>query len=98
MQNVQDIFETCKQSFISAFSICMTVPLTEVSDPVTPLMAQNLAVITQIADEEKNCPRTFGSELVGEDYSNSLNYTWVLLEFNEKFQYGQSEMIYYTFY
>ena len=27
MQNFQDIFKTCKQSFISAFSICMTVPL-----------------------------------------------------------------------
>ena len=27
MQNFQDTFETPKQSFISAFSICMTVPL-----------------------------------------------------------------------
>ena len=27
MQNFQDTFEACKQSFISAFSICMTVPL-----------------------------------------------------------------------
>ena len=27
MRNVQDNFETCKQSFISAFSIYMTVPL-----------------------------------------------------------------------
>ena len=27
MRNFQDIFETRKQSFISAFSICMTVPL-----------------------------------------------------------------------
>ena len=27
MQNFQDNFETCKWSFISAFSICMTVPL-----------------------------------------------------------------------
>ena len=26
MQNFQDIFETCVQSFINAFSICMTVP------------------------------------------------------------------------
>ena len=25
MSNVQDTFETCKQSFTSAFSICMTV-------------------------------------------------------------------------
>ena len=30
MQNFQDIFETRKQSDISAFSICMTVPLTRV--------------------------------------------------------------------
>ena len=28
MQNFQDTFQTRKQSFISAFSICMTVPLT----------------------------------------------------------------------
>ena len=27
MQNFQDTFETWKQSFISAFSTCMTVPL-----------------------------------------------------------------------
>ena len=27
MPNFQDTFETRKQSFISAFSICMTVPL-----------------------------------------------------------------------
>ena len=27
MQNFQDTFETCKQSLISLFSICMTVPL-----------------------------------------------------------------------
>ena len=27
MQNFQDSFETHKRSFISAFSICMTVPL-----------------------------------------------------------------------
>ena len=27
MQNFQDTFETCKGSFISAFSICMTVLL-----------------------------------------------------------------------
>ena len=26
MQNFQGTFETCVQSFISAFSICMTVP------------------------------------------------------------------------
>ena len=26
MQNLQDAFETRKQSFISAFSVCMTVP------------------------------------------------------------------------
>ena len=27
MRNFQDAFETLKQSFISTFSICMTVPL-----------------------------------------------------------------------
>ena len=27
MRNFQDTFETCQQSFISLFSICMTVPL-----------------------------------------------------------------------
>ena len=29
MQNFQDIFETCKLSSISTFSICMTVHLTK---------------------------------------------------------------------
>ena len=27
MQNVQDSFKTCKRSFVSAFLICMAVPL-----------------------------------------------------------------------
>ena len=31
MRNFQDIFETLKRSFISPFSICMTVPLLKVS-------------------------------------------------------------------
>ena len=30
MRNFQDTFETGKRSLISAFSICMTVPLTEI--------------------------------------------------------------------
>ena len=30
MRNFQDTFETGKRSFISAFSICMTVPLKNV--------------------------------------------------------------------
>ena len=29
MRNFQDIFETCKRSFISAFAIFMTVPLSK---------------------------------------------------------------------
>ena len=29
MPNFQDPFEACKKSFISAFSICMTVPLND---------------------------------------------------------------------
>ena len=29
MPNFQDTFKTCKQSFVSAFSVCMTVPLME---------------------------------------------------------------------
>ena len=30
MQNFQDTFETRQRSFTSAFSICMTVPLTSI--------------------------------------------------------------------
>ena len=37
MQNFQGTFETCKQSFISAFLICMTVPL----NPVLVLLLVN---------------------------------------------------------
>ena len=32
MQNFQDTFETRKQSFISVFSICMTVPLINIEN------------------------------------------------------------------
>ena len=35
MRNFQDTFETRKRSFISAFSICMTVPLTFINLYVT---------------------------------------------------------------
>ena len=31
MRNFQDTFETRKRSFVSAFSICMTVPLIQTS-------------------------------------------------------------------
>ena len=34
MRNVQDSFETRKRSFISAFSICMTVPLSNIQATV----------------------------------------------------------------
>ena len=34
MQNFQDAFETRKRSFISAFSICMTVPLSKAFEKV----------------------------------------------------------------
>ena len=32
MRNFQDTYETRKRSFISAFSICMTVPLKELQN------------------------------------------------------------------
>ena len=32
MRNFQDTFETRKQSFISVFSICMTVPLINIEN------------------------------------------------------------------
>ena len=35
MPNFQDTFETHKQSFISAFSVCMTVPLIKAHDHIT---------------------------------------------------------------
>ena len=37
MQNFQDTFETRKQSFISTFSICMTVPFMIMKTEFTPL-------------------------------------------------------------
>ena len=30
MRNFQDTFESCKRSFISAFLLCMTLPLIEI--------------------------------------------------------------------
>ena len=44
MKNFQDIFETCKQSFISAFLICMTVPLSKYS---TQNYLKNCRVVTK---------------------------------------------------
>ena len=40
MQNFQDTFETRNQSFISAFSICMTVPLSDILRYVFDLSLQ----------------------------------------------------------
>ena len=40
MQNFQDIFETRERSFISAFSICMTAPLT-ITTHVLPNISQS---------------------------------------------------------
>ena len=34
MRNFQDTFQTCRRSFISTFSICMTIPLTKTVDLV----------------------------------------------------------------
>ena len=34
MRNFQDTFETSKRSFVSAFSICMTIPITELKGMV----------------------------------------------------------------
>ena len=36
MRNFQDTFETRKRLFISAFSICMTVPLIEIFASYNP--------------------------------------------------------------
>ena len=41
MWNFQDTFETVKQSFISAFSICMTVPLSYLSHAISPYLHGN---------------------------------------------------------
>ena len=35
MRNFQDTFETSKRSFIGAFSICMTVPLMQLTDQIS---------------------------------------------------------------
>ena len=42
MRIFQDIYETGKRSFISAFSICMTVPLT--AKPVLDIFLQILRI------------------------------------------------------
>ena len=55
MRNFQDTFETHKRSFISVFSICMTVPLTanmmsevckdtEIEPKLMPLSGEELEV------------------------------------------------------
>ena len=46
MQNFQDTFETRKRSFISVFSICMTVPLSFYGTPFSFLQI----TVTTIAD------------------------------------------------
>ena len=42
MRNFQDTFETLKRSFISAFSICMTVHLSHVDGSVNSIPKSNL--------------------------------------------------------
>ena len=48
MQNFQDGFEIRKRSFISAFSICMTVPLIQVSFHTIILMTKGSAIRTTV--------------------------------------------------
>ena len=38
MRNFQDTFETREQSFISVFSICMTVPLSNIENMQTLIL------------------------------------------------------------
>ena len=45
MQNFQDTLEKRKQSFISAFSICMTVPLNKLMITITKMMMMLLIII-----------------------------------------------------
>ena len=42
MRSFQDTFETCKRSFISAFAICMTVPLSDKGDHLTRSLIRKL--------------------------------------------------------
>ena len=42
MRNFQDTFETRKRPFISAFSICMTVPLKDVYKNVNKMFIEYL--------------------------------------------------------
>ena len=42
MRNYQDIFETRKRSFISTFSICMTVPLRNIDCVIDKENATNI--------------------------------------------------------
>ena len=48
MQNFQDTLETRKQSFISAFSICITVPLKKYQNivPFNPVASRPLQQIS----------------------------------------------------
>ena len=45
MQNFQDTLEKGKQSFIRAFSICMTVPLNKLMITITKMMMMLLIII-----------------------------------------------------
>ena len=46
MQNFEDAFKTCKRSFITTFSVCMTVPLSKTFDDLEHL----LKCITKVSD------------------------------------------------
>ena len=61
MRNSQDIFETRERSFISAFSVCMTIPLRNIDcviDKETQLTSgENLKLITYFEWCPEKCPR-----------------------------------------
>ena len=51
MRNFQDTFETDNWSFISAFSICMTVPLTELLNCVIFQMKRHFSFHRRTVDK-----------------------------------------------
>ena len=50
MRNFQDTFETPEQSFISTFSICMTIPLTHITMLVKSI---SIMAISRISETTK---------------------------------------------
>ena len=70
MRNFQDTFETCKRSFVSAFSICITVTLKPSRTSMMELFCENNYLLKVVNYFRKGTP----SQMFDWKYASGLSY------------------------